>query len=325
MSWFPSWSATGGWTRGSTCSSRSTKFTLARRGSGSRFLHNGFFRSSLESRVFPGDARTGYLDVWLNAPSDAEIHVLPVGGARDATHKELAKAETYPPRLLQALKENRKILFFQSKPTMVSGRERFAWLELDPNTYEVLSVLDNGCHGGSAEFSMLTTTLGEDTREFVKGTWIGINMSVWSVGSIALKTENKAQIFTEGKALALKIGGILAEFQNNLGKAKEYYDKYNELQEKAADMMEKVDSGGSGKDGEGKSGGDDMDDTDYAGKIKETLAKILDKLPRVKILGVDVNAKLKEGFRGFSNGYNTAVDVYFHLFGGSKQHIQVER
>jgi phage-related protein len=225
-------------------------------------------------------------------------------------YKDLEKSGTYPPRLLQAVKENRKILFFPSKPSVVAGRERFAWLELDPNTYEVLSVLDNGCHGGSAEFSMLTTTLGEDTREFVKGTWLGINMSVWSVGTIALKTSDKAQIFTEGKALALKIGAILAEFQDNVAKAKEYNDKINELKEKAADMMEQVDSGG---------------DTDYGAKIKESLTKVFDQLPRVKLCGVDVNAKLKEGFRGFSNGYDTAVDVYFHLFGGSKRHIEVER
>ncbi len=232
----------------------------------------------------------------------------------------MAKAGTYPPRLLQAVKENKKLLFFQSKPTTMAGRERFAWLEIDPNTFEALSVLDNGCHGGTAESSMLTTTLGEDTREFVKGTWIGINMSVWSVGSIALKTENKGQIFTEGKALAMKIGGILAEFQNNLGKAKEYYDKYNELQEQAADLMEKVDSGDLGKGG-GEGGGED--ETDYKGMSKGALTEVHSKVPPVKIFGVDANNTLKEGFRGFSNGYTTAVDAYFHFFSGTKKHVQM--
>ncbi|NLI77010.1 MAG: VWA domain-containing protein [Candidatus Riflebacteria bacterium] len=285
------------------------------------FLLNGFFQSSLEAQVFPAGARMGYLDLWRNAPKGAEILAMPVDRGRDAWAKELAKAGTFPPRLVKAVKENRKVLFFPSKPTVMAGRERFAWLEMDPATGEVLSVLDNGCHGGSAEFSMLTTSLGEDTREFVKGTWIGINMAVWSVGSIALKTQDKGQILTEAKALALKIGAILAEFQDNLGKAKEYYDKIEELKEQAADAMEQIDSGGGG--GGGDAGGDDGDDTDYGGKIKENLTKVFDQLPRVKIFGVDVNAKLKEGFRGFSNGYQTAVDVYFHAFGGSKKHVEV--
>ena len=280
------------------------------------FILNGFYQSSLESVVLGGDDRMGYLDLWRNAPKDAEILALAVSGNRDTFYRDLEKAGTYPPRLLRAVKENRKILFFQSKPTIVSGRERFAWLEMDPNTYGVLSVLDNGFHG--AEYSMLTTSLGEDTREFVKGTWLGVNMSVWSVGSIALKTQNKAQIFTEGKALALKIGAILAEFQDNVGKAKEYYDKINELKEQTADMMEQMGEGGEGGEGEG-----DQDDTDYGAKMKETLTQVFDQMPPVKILGVDVNAKLKEGFRGFSNGYNTSVDVYFHFFGGNKPHIEV--
>ncbi|OQA09735.1 MAG: hypothetical protein BWY66_00436 [bacterium ADurb.Bin374] len=282
------------------------------------FLLNGFFQSSLESRVLIGENRTGYLDIWANAPKDAELHALPVGSGRDASLREMTKDGTYPPRFLQAVKENNKVLFFPSKPTTMSGRKRFAWLEIDPNTFEALSVLDNGCHGGTAESSMLTTSLGEDTREFVKGTWIGINMAVWSVGSIALKTENKGQIFTEAKALALKIGGILAEFQNNLGKAKEYYDKYNELKEQAADLMEKVDSGELGKG----DGNDDSDDTDYAGKSKGALNEFIDKLPPVKIIGIDVNNTLKEGFRGFSNGYTMAVDAYFHFFSGTNKHIQ---
>ena len=277
---------------------------------------NGFYQSSLESGISGGDARMGYLYLWRNAPEDAEILALAVGGNRDNFYRDLQKTGRYPHRLLRTVKENRKILFFQSKPTMVSGRERFAWLEIDPNTYEVLSVLDNGFHG--AEYSMLTTSLGEDTREFVKGTWLGVNMSVWSVGSIALKTQNKAQIFTEGKALALKIGAILAEFQDNTGKAKEYYDKINEVMEQGADMMEQM-----GESGEGEDGADDQDDTDYGAKIKENLTQVFDQVPPVKLLGVDVNAKLKEGFRGFSNGYNTAVDVYFHFFGGNKPHIEV--
>lgn len=282
------------------------------------FLVNGFFQSSLESQVVRGDVRMGYLDLWRKAPKDAEILALPVVSNRDTLHKELEKAGTYPPRLLKAVKENKKILFFQSKPTVVSGRERFAWLEMDPATYEVLSVLDNGSHG--AEYSMLTTSLGEDTREFVKGTWLGVNMSVWSVGSIALKTQDKGQIFTEGKALALKIGATLAEFQDNLGKAKEYYDKINELKEKGADMMEQVDSGDAGGDGE-----EDKDDTDYGAQSKETLTQVYDQMPRFKLIGVDVNAKLKEGFRGFSNGYNTAVDVYFHFYSGTKKHVETSK
>ncbi len=277
-------------------------------------LLNGFFQSSLESKVFPADKRMGYLDVWRKAPKEAELLALPVCNNRGTLVTALEKSGTFPTRLLQAVKENKKVLFFPSKPTTIAGQNRFAWLEIDPVTFEVLSVFNNGCHGGSAEFSMLTTSLGEDTREFVKGAWIGVNVSVWSVAGVALKTQSTAQILTEAKALALKVGAMLAEFQDNVGKAKEFYDKIGELEEQADAAVEKMEGDGS----------DDSDDTDYGGKAKESFSKVFDQLPRAKIFGVSVNDKIKDGFRGFSNGYNTAVDSYFHFFSGTKKHVQVE-
>ena len=68
-----------------------------------------------------------------------------------------------------------------------------------------------------------------------------------------------------------------------------------------------------------------LDDFIGQAKIKENLTQVYEQLPRVKLFGVDVNAKLKDGFRGFSNGYNTAVDVYFHFYSGTKKHVEVSK
>ncbi len=288
---------------------------------------NGLYQSSLEARILPAGSRIGYLDLWRNAPAGTELLAIPVFKGRPALRSRLEKTGTFPPRLLAAVTENEKILLVPSLPSTVAGRERLAWLELDPRTFEILSVLDDGTHGGTAEFSMLTASLGEDTREFVKGAWLGINVAVWSVVSVSLKTSDKAILMMEGKAMALKVGAMLAEFQDNLGKAKEYWDKYNELKEQVADKMEEIDSGGGGDDeGGDEGGGGEGDEDDPGAEMKEKWAEFLEKVPKVKLFGVDVNALVKDGgFRGFSNGYQSAVDAYFHAFGGSKKHIEVSR
>jgi len=55
------------------------------------------------------------------------------------------------------------------------------------------------------------------------------------------------------------------------------------------------------------------------------LDKILEKLPKFKLFGVDLKDTVASAFSGFSNGYNAAVDAYFHMFSGSKKNFQVEK
>jgi len=280
------------------------------------FLLNGFYQSSLESWLLPDSLGTGYMDLWLNAPKDTEILSMPVlNGGRDFMAEALEKENIYPQTLLKAVRENNKHLFVQSKPTQISGKERFAWLEMDPYSYEVISVFDNGYHG--ADYFINSSFLKEGTIEFLKGTWIGLNVSIWTVSFMNLKTEDTNKIAAQGKVFALSVGKQLAEFLGDInainslsGKLKEAEETVMAFDEEVTDLKE-----GTG-DGEGLSreAASDM-----------ALDKILGKLPKFKLFGVDLKDTVASGFSGFSNGYNAAVDAYFHLFSGSKKNFQIEK
>ncbi len=282
-------------------------------------LMNGFFQSSLESWLLTDGLKTGYIDTWLNAPEGAEILAIPVlDDGRDDLADSLEKENLYPPTLISAVRKNQKHLLFQSKPTQISGTGRFAWLELDPNTYEVISVFDNGYHG--AEYFINTGFLKEGTLEFIKGTWLGINVSVWTVSFMNLKTQDVARIVLEGKIFALMVGEALAKFSDNWDAVKTIGEKIAEVEqliydmdEVAADLRTKTDGGGSGMDRIGEKG------------TNKAMDAIFSKLPKFRIFGVDMNEKAKNGFKGFSNGYITIVDAYFHFFSGSKDHVTITK
>lgn len=280
------------------------------------FLLNGFYQSGLESWLLPDGLGTGYMDLWLNAPKDTEILSMPVlNGGRDFMAEALEAENIYPQTLMKAVKDNNKHLFVQSKPTVISGKERFAWLEMDPYTYEVISVFDNGYHG--ADYFINSSFLKEGTIEFLKGTWLGLNVSVWTVSFMNLKTEDTKKIAAQGKVFALSVGKQLAEFLGDINAINSLSGKLQEAEETVMAFDEEVTDLKEGTgDGEGLSreAASDM-----------ALDKILEKLPKFKLFGVDLKDTVASGFSGFSNGYNAAVDAYFHMFSGSKKNFQIEK
>ncbi|WP_313346244.1 VWA domain-containing protein [Sedimentibacter sp.] len=283
------------------------------------FLVNGFYQSGLESWLLPDGLGTGYMDVWLNAPEDTEILAIPViNGGRDFMADALEEENIYPQTLLRAVRENKRHLFVQSKPTQKSGIERYAWLELNPDTYEVISVFDNGYHG--AEYFINTSFLKEGTLEFLKGTWLGLNVSIWTVSFMNLKTQDISKIVTQGRAFALSVGKSLAEFSGNWDAAKSLGEKLATAEEFTLGADEEITDLRTGTDG----GGEGLDK--FRTKASNmAMDQIFDQLPKFRLFGVDMNDKVKDGFSGFSNGYNTVVDAYFHHFSGSSEHVQIKK
>lgn len=280
------------------------------------FLLNGFYQSGLESWLLPDGLGTGYMDLWLNAPENTEILAMPViNGGRDFMAEELEKENIYPQTLLRAVRQNSKHLFVQSKPTEVSGKERFAWLEMDPYTYEVISVFDNGYHG--AEYFINSSFLKEGTIEFLKGTWVGLNVSVWTVSFMNIETEDTNKIAAQGKVFALSVGKKIAEFLGDINAINSLSGKLKEAEETVMAFDEEVT--------DLKAGTGDKEGLDRKKASEMALGKILEKLPKFKLFGVDAKDTVASGFSEFSNGYNAAVDAYFHLFSGSKEHIQIKK
>lgn len=179
-------------------------------------LLSGFYMSDLEADVLPGDNKVSYLDLWTKAPSGTTIEAIPVMSDkkdREVLFKQMQQQEKYPPLLLKAVKENKNLIFAPTEPTVFRGRERWAWLEIDPETCRAISVFDNGLHGGMTEFKLNLMPSEDDTVKWLKGIWVGTNISVWSMCSSTLKYgDNYKAVKINAKKTASEAAKAVSKF-----------------------------------------------------------------------------------------------------------------
>lgn len=118
----------------------------------------------------------------------------------------------YPTLLLDAVRENRKLILVPTEPTVYQGQERWAWLEIDPDTCQAISVFDTGLHSAMAEFKLAMMPSDEDTIKWMKGIWVGTNISVRTMCSSSLKYDDYAAILNDLKAAATMAANAVSDF-----------------------------------------------------------------------------------------------------------------
>lgn len=167
-------------------------------------LATGFYMSTLEADALPGDNKVGYLDLWAEAPSGTTIECIPAfEEGRDDIYQSMLEQNKFPYRLLESIKENKKLIFAPTTPTLFGGQERWAWLEIDPDTYQAISVFDTGLHSATAEVRTALIPSSDDTMMWMNGIWLGNLISVWSMGISSLKFgDDYAAVLKDAKATA---------------------------------------------------------------------------------------------------------------------------
>lgn len=185
-------------------------------------LLSGFYLSQLEAAVLPGNNKAGYIDLWTKAPSGSVFEIIPVmDDGRDEVCTEMEAAGKYPYRLLKAVRENKKLILTPLEPTVFNGEKRWAWLEIDPINYQAISVFDNGLHSAMTEFRINLLPSTDDTVQWLKGIWVGTNVSVWSMCSSTLKFgDNYKAVVADAKKTATEVCKKVAEFFDLVGTAK---------------------------------------------------------------------------------------------------------
>lgn len=166
----------------------------------------GLYASSLESAVLTGENKAGYQELWSSAPKDTSLILIPDGENRQLALEEMRKAAKYPDRLLDRIENSNKVILVPEQPGTYQGQKRWAWLEIHPNTYETISVIDTGEHAGMASYAMSLMPSQDDYGQFIVGALIGADVAVWAVCSSALKLSDYKEILADAKATALSIG-----------------------------------------------------------------------------------------------------------------------
>jgi hypothetical protein len=178
-------------------------------------IMSGLFASRLEGAALPGD-KTDFMDVWLNSPENTQLF-LSLAHSRNEDLKYMEE-HGFPDVLIQRAKASSAAILIPNRPTSIRGESRWAWLEIDPDTYETISVTDTGEHGSFAEYLMSlepVSPTGDDYMAFMAGAFIGVSSSVWNVSSFSLMLDDYEQIIKAAKAYTLGLGEVLSSFMSN--------------------------------------------------------------------------------------------------------------
>lgn len=173
-------------------------------------IMSGLYASRLEGEVLPGN-KADFMEVWSRSPDDAALWLsLPFNRKNDL---KVMEELGMPELLVKRAKDSPKALLMPTKSTRIYGENRWAWLEIDPKTYETIAVMDTGEHGGFAEYMMNlqpVSPTGEDYQAFMAGSFLGVATSVWSVSSFSLILDDYEEIIEAARAYTKGLGEVLS-------------------------------------------------------------------------------------------------------------------
>lgn len=173
-------------------------------------IFTGITLAKLEAQAL-GKKGIGLFEIWEKCPKNTPLLV--ITSDNQSHFLEQLKQKNYPANLINHFnKLYNKVIFFPASPAFLDNQPRWAWLEMDPQNYQLLPVIDILANG-----SMVETYIGNlsaQMNEYIAGALVGITTSIWSVSAFSLQLDNYEQIVKEAKEFAKNLG---KNFSLNIG------------------------------------------------------------------------------------------------------------
>ncbi len=179
-------------------------------------LFSGIYASVLEGSALPGGDGTSFLDIWQALPKGTGFIL--VENSDDARNEALTVLKgKYPAVLLEHLQQslnarNNIVYLIPKEPGTIAGKQRWAWLEIDENTYEAVSVFDTGERSGMASYSL--GLMNNKLNQTYVGYFIGLSCGTWAISAYALEFDDYATIKAHAAMLCADVLEMLEELMN---------------------------------------------------------------------------------------------------------------
>jgi len=170
---------------------------------------SGFSISKLEG-VALGSNGIVYSDIWDAAPEEAVMFAITPDSVRE--NIPILREFGYPEALVARMEANYNIhrnfmYIMNDMPTLIDGRERWAMLQIDCNSFQTIAVMDDGSNGGFAEF-LITYAKASDPGDYLGytcGVMVGAITGVGAMCAAALITSDYEETIALAQAYAGKV------------------------------------------------------------------------------------------------------------------------
>ncbi len=205
-------------------------------------LMSGLSASQLEAKVLENGH--GFEEIWALMPEDADL-VLFDSNDLDIHMEHMIEAGMTE-EMIEYFDDLRKMVLIQSAPSMIDGKPRWAWLEIDKYDYETISVIDTFEHGSMSSNATLNSAL--EKAQYIIGAFKGVETSVWSMSAFTMILINYDDVKQAAMAFALGIG---ENFEAEIGSIKLSAGKVPELTGPAKDVKDFFDKEDKDDDSKG--------------------------------------------------------------------------
>jgi len=182
-------------------------------------LMYGYFASDMEAAALPGGEGFGYTKVWQALPQGAKIIQLAIEepSALDMV-KERYPKESFPPLLWERMAreedsgEPPQILYLvPDRPAQIDGKPRWAWLEIDMVSYDVISVFETGERAGMGEYLIGCLPGNGGYGEVGVGMIVGVTTAIGSVAAYTLTGEDYDEVLEMAESKCWEIGANIKD------------------------------------------------------------------------------------------------------------------
>lgn len=259
----------------------------------------GLYASLLEGEVIPGDKNTNFQKLWQSAPSGTRLVYIPGGTDREAYAGPM-REYGFPERLISSVENTQNIIFATDKPTEFGGEKRWMWLEVNPQTYETISVSDTGEHMGAGYIQTLMRAIIQGGAKFMAGTFFGVETAIWSVASYSLMYGEYENVLKAAEITTKQIGEHVAKieavYSDPLGTVKDLIKEESGLNDLNS----------------GKVGGFDVSLDE--GGLKVGRGPVTGNINVADLCNMEFEASIElKIIPGFGDGFNKAAEFYFKL------------
>lgn len=159
---------------------------------------SGIYSTYLESYVL-GEQGYGAIDIMGLAPEEADFILMkPYLEGQDV---EAMKERGVSERMIGYFTSSKNYVFIPNMPTLLNGTKRWAWIEIDPESYETIGKIDT-LENGALVSNAITGTV-KDMGQFFVGGFVGVTSSIWSVSAFSLMEDDYDKILKDAKKFVL--------------------------------------------------------------------------------------------------------------------------
>ncbi|MCK8060458.1 MULTISPECIES: VWA domain-containing protein [unclassified Fusibacter] len=161
-------------------------------------LMSGLQQTFLESYAL-GSTGYGAFEIIGSVPTSTDMIVMPpyLNGI-DTQEMTLAGV---PEHVITHMTEENKYYLMPNRPSRIKGLDRWAWIEIDPSSYEAIGMIDTLEHGAMVERAITGTV--KDAGQYFVGGFVGVSSSIWAVSAMSLIEDDYDKIIEDARKFVL--------------------------------------------------------------------------------------------------------------------------